>query len=669
MCGIAGILSPSAEVLSSIYAMTDLLRHRGPDDEGYSLHGEGSAVAIAGPDTPNSVHQANVPYRPTVTRDRAEPPPGCHLALGHRRLSILDLSALGHQPMAYQNRFWIVFNGEIYNYLELRAELEASGCQFHSRTDTEVILAAYGRWGLACLPRFNGMWALALYDAVDRKLVLARDRFGVKPLYYWTTPECLAFASEIKAFACLPGWRPQINGQAVHDFLLSSLQDHSEQTMFAGVSQLQPGCCAVIDVQEWRNKLVKGQVRQLEATRWYQAQPRPFPGSLEDAAKEFAALLTDSVRLRLRADVPVGSCLSGGLDSSSIVCVANRLLGTQKTGCRQQTFSACSEIKRFDERDYIEKVVAATAVEGHYVFPSFEELEKILDRLTWHQDEPFGSTSIFAQWTVFKLAESHRMKVMLDGQGADELFYGYPSFRRAFVTGLVRSGKRSLAWREARALRGNVSGGASLFSRACVDAAIPLSAHRGFRQWRRNRHPPAWMNPEVLGASYPGPLAGRFQQHATAQELSVELISGGHLQMLLHWEDRNSMAHGVESRLPFLDYRLVEFALGLPDHFKIHQGWSKAVLRRGMKNIVPDAVLQRKDKLAFVTPEEIWVRNTGTAYFRDALAAAVRASKGILTSEAERLLEKMISGEAAYEGDAWRMISLGQWLQRFAVSI
>jgi len=670
MCAIVGLLTRARDACLPIERMTALLRHRGPDDEGYILVSPGGAVCLGGEDTPPEVYRAAIPFRPTGKLGPQSSVADAWLALGHRRLSILDLSPLGHQPMSYQDRYWIVYNGEVYNYLELRSALEAAGHRFRSHCDTEVILAAYAQWGAECFSRFNGMWALAIYDVQKDEVVLARDRFGVKPLYYWATDSLFAFASEIKAFTCLPGWRPRVNGQAVHDFLLSGLQDHSRETMFADVFQLEPGCLARLKCGHWREAKasIPGQA-SLAVTRWYHLQPQPFSGSFADAAAQFRELLTDSVRLRLRADVPVGSCLSGGLDSSSIVCATHRLLRAEAAACAHKTFSACSEIKQFDEREYIKKVVAATGVVSYYVFPSLKNLFAELDRVIWHQDEPFAGTSIYAQWCVFKLASKANIKVMLDGQGADELLYGYPNFRRAFFCGLLRSGQVLTAWREALAARGQWRSAFSAFWRASVDAATPVALQRGFRQFRRNQRPPPWLVPATLSASFPGPLAARFQRHTSALELSLELLSGAHLQMLLHWEDRNSMAQSIESRVPFLDYRLVEFATGLPDHYKLRQGLTKAVLRTGMSELVPPEVLARRDKMGFVTPEEVWARQSGAEEFRRALAEAIVTCKGIVKPAAKELLEDAIAGHRGYDSAVWRIISLGTWMRRFGVSV
>ena len=396
--------------------------------------------------------------------------------------------------------------------------------------------------------------------------------------------------------------------------------------------------------------------------------PAPFAGTLPEAAQQFRELFIDAVRLRLRSDVPVGSCLSGGLDSSSIVCATHQLLSAQPSRCAHKTFSACSELPRFDERQFIEHVVQATGVEKHFVFPSLKSLVNELDRVVWHQDEPFAGTSIYAQWCVFQEAATAQVKVMLDGQGADELLCGYNDFHRAFLYGLVRSGRLSLAWREALA-RGSRPRALTGLARACLDTAVPTTAQALFRQLRRRGKSPVWLEPRRLRASFPGNLAARFRRHKSAREFSLELLTGAHLQMLLHWEDRNSMAHSLESRVPFLDYRLVEFATGLPDEYKIRQGVTKTVLRQAMRGLVPAPVLERRDKMGFVTPEQIWATESGGTLFRSRLAEAVTLAKGIIGSNALDFLGASLTGSKPYDSAVWRIICLGAWMRIFNVSL
>jgi asparagine synthase (glutamine-hydrolysing) len=667
MCGIAGFLSPAAIPATPIAGMSRVLHHRGPDDEGFMLLQSPSSqpVLCGGRDTPADIYRSGFSYAPRRHIDECKGMP-VSLAFGHRRLSIVDLTAAGHQPMCSRDlRYWMVYNGEIYNHIELREELEGLGYEFASHADTEVILAAYSLWGADCLSRFNGMWAFAIYDRQRDEVFLARDRFGIKPLYYWVAPQdAFCFASEIKSFTEFPGWKAVINSQRAYDFLVWGLTDHTDETLFSGVYQLRPGHSMVIR----RGHCTAQSDGRLPTTQWYKLRAEPFSGSFEDAAAAFKQRFTDSVRLHLRADVPVGSCLSGGLDSSSITCVTNQLLIKQGTGQLQKSFSACAYDKRFDERQWIDEVVRATAVDAYYVYPASEKLFEESPAITWHQDEPFGSTSIYAQWNVFRLAADNGVKVMLDGQGADEMLGGYHSFFGPRFAGLLRSGRWLDLWKDIGQTR-RMHGYSGLEAAMHIGNILlpdvvrqPLRAISG----RTHARPP-WLCHKTLGAAPMDPLIRSSESMDSVQGMSEAQLTATSLQMLLHWEDRDSMAHSIESRVPFLDYRLVEFVLGLPDDFKLSGGVTKRVQRAGMSSILPDRIRDRVDKLGFATPEELWVREGASDQFRRKMQRAVEVSGGILGSECADLLEGMISGKKRFSFVAWRLINFGEWMETFSV--
>ena len=666
MCGITGLLSSGTIKVNNLVAMNSLIRHRGPDDEGYVLFGKNAVTCLAGNDTVSGVMHASIPWSPS-RHISAEISEDANLAFGHRRLSIVDTSPLGHQPMCYgDGRYWITYNGEVYNHIELRIELEAAGYVFISHSDTEVILAAYDYWGEECLTRFNGMWAFAIYDTQAHSLFFARDRFGVKPLYYWLTPDgALCFGSEIKQFTVYPGWKARVNGQRAYDFLVWGLTDHTDETLFDGVYQLRPGCSATLNVQTWQGQMANG---RMPVKQWYTLAAKPFMGDFTDAAAQFKDKFTESVKLRLRADVSVGSCLSGGLDSSSIVCVANQLLREQDAHSLQRTFSACAEVKRFDERQWIDEVVRTTGVEAHYVYPSLEKLFDESPAITWHQDEPYGSTSIYAQWNVFRLAAENDVKVMLDGQGADEQLAGYHAYFAPRLADLLRKGKWLTLWREIQLTKRQH--GYSVF-RLMVNMSNVLLPNRLKellkRATGRTHSSPTWLNMSALGAEPVNPFIKFGGDANTIHSLSMAQLTATNLQMLLHWEDRNSMAHSIESRVPFLDYRLVEFVLGLPDEYKLSCGITKRVQRAGMSGILPDMIRDRMDKLGFVTPEEVWVKQQAPDIFREKLDRAIKSSHGILKPDAQNTLEAMIEGKQGFNFGIWRMISFGEWLERFSV--
>lgn len=667
MCGISGLYSVRQCAVRYIKAMTEAIRHRGPDDEGYVLFKEMGAppCICGGKDTPIDTATVAVSYSPTASIGRIAQR-DAKVALGHRRLAILDLSPLGHQPMCTRDRrYWIVYNGEVYNYVELRAELENLGHLFISRTDTEVILAAYAEWGSDCLSRFNGMWALAIYDSQSRSLFLARDRFGVKPLYYWTSPEGLfAFASEIKQFTVLPGWSARLNGQRAYDYLVFGITDHTEETMFSGVFQLRPGHCVTLSV-DGANAVSPG--TPLSTHAWYELRPRAFAGSFDDAAREFRLLFEQSIALRLRADVPVGSCLSGGLDSSSIVCVLNDFLRKQGVQALQKTFSACSDVARFDERKWIDLVVGKTGVDAHYVYPALDRLFEESPAITWHQDEPFGSTSIYAQWCVFRLAAQNGVKVMLDGQGADEQLCGYHGFFGPRLATLLKGWRLTDLVADLvgmNRLHGYSAFASLKFMLPYLLSDKPIQFLRRVGGYAHSR--PAWLNVGRLQAEAVDPFQQRGAMEGSVTELSRSQLTSSNLQMLLHWEDRNSMAHSIESRVPFLDYRLVEFVLGLPDDFKLAGGMTKRVLREAMRGVLPDEICTRVDKQGFVTPEEVWVCESMPDMFKKKIEQTLDVADGCFNREAVYLaLNNILCGKTNFSFWPWRVVNFGEWARHW----
>lgn len=619
MCGIAGIIGPGirdGERYEPIEAMTGLIAHRGPDGSGHYCD-EG-------------------------------------IALGHRRLSIIDLSSLGQQPMVYLERYVITYNGEVYNYIELRKELEGLGYSFLSHTDTEVIMAAYDRWREGCLDRFNGMFSFAIYDRSERKVFCARDRFGVKPFYYSTVGGSFVFGSEIKQFTRLPGWKSSCNKPLAADFLSFGLQGHTPATMFEEVSQLQGGHFLIFDMRSSR----------YDVRSWYRLTDkigRVGAGSFDDAREEFSALLSDAVRLRLRSDVTIGSCLSGGLDSSSIVCLVSEQLKALQAGDYQQTVTSCFEEKRFDERTYADAVVAATRSVNHKVFPSFERLFGELEDMIWHQDEPFLSTSIYAQWNVFRTARQHRITVMLDGQGADEILGGYPTFFAPHLLSLLKSARLGRFLSETRGIVENTPYGPSWVVKELSKNVLGRSgtdAVTGLFSGRR----------KILGDKA-GRVRNRTRQtFSDFKEMSLAQVTMTNLPMLLQYEDRNSMAFSIESRVPFLDYRLVEFASNQPVNFLLHNGKSKYILRESMRGRVPDMVLDRKDKMGFVTAEELWLKHNPVA-FESRLKEAIDRSDGFVSPNCLDTFRQMRDGRAPFNFTIWRVIAFGAWLKKFDVQL
>ncbi len=617
MCGICGVvaLGRPAEV-ETVERMSATLAHRGPDGAG----------SYAGS--------------------------GC--ALGFRRLAIIDLSDAGMQPFASEDgRLQLVHNGEIYNYRELRAELEAKGRRFRSATDTEVVLAAYENWGPRCVERFNGMWAFAIWDERERRLFCARDRFGVKPFYYRVDDGRLVFASEVAAFRADKAVPLEPNRRAVREYLEQAYLDHTEETFLEGVRRLPPAHSLTLDDHG------------LHVDRYWRLEPHDAPAG--DAADAFRELFLDSVRLQLRSDVPLGTALSGGLDSSAIATTVDHLLRTEAenaraVGPRQQTFTAFFDVAGFDERPYARAVVEQTDAEPHWITFDAEDLTANLPAIVQAQGEPFGSTSIAAGWYVMRAAREAGITVMLDGQGGDELLGGYRAHLGFRLADLLAGGHLGELRSEFASFRPR-HGTAALVT-ATARPFAPESLTRLVRG--RTRGSSALVHPDLAalepangtrgGSPFPDRLR-RYQQLVLTRRGMPEL---------LRYEDRNSMAHSIEARVPFLDHRLVELAVSLPGHELIRGGRTKDVMRRALADLLPQSVRERTDKLGFVTPERLWFRGALGELAADVFASRSFAERGFVDQpSALRRLERHRRGELDAGMELWRALNVELWARRF----
>lgn len=649
MCGVVGLIGEYENPPNVLLSMNRILGHRGPDDEGFVLVDDGGVHHLAGDETnPSSISR----FRLENSKIENFPPSKIKIGLGHRRLSIIDLSPKGHQPMSRDNRYWIVFNGEIFNYIEIRDELIGHGFEFNTDTDTEVILAAYEKWGLSCFEKFNGMWGLAILDLKKQKVHLCRDRYGIKPLYYRNSSCGFSFASEIKAFTALPDWCARANEAVIHDFLFKSLLDHSEETFFIGVRHVLPGHYITIDINE---KIV----REPQQIAWYNLPFKDTTDSPVNEVSKFKQLFLDSVKLRMRSDVKIGSCLSGGLDSSSIVG-AMRALAPES---RIETITACSKHKQFDESEYAEMVTNFTDSNSSKIFPDPSKLSKTIDKIVWHQDEPFCSASIFAQWCVFEKAKHLGIPVMLDGQGADETHCGYNSYLRPYVIGQLKQKNLKSLWRNLKLIRQNRRKVIGSILRGFLDCYIPSFINDLIAARKERIKKKGWyFGRKRIIDSY------SLAREKNLKEHSEFMIQHG-MRMLLHWEDRNSMAHSVESRVPFLDYRILPLLASLSDQQRVEGGWSKSIIRKSMYGLLPDEVIYRKDKMGFVTPESIWAKYECKNLYLKELDEISKHWGELIGPKIKNSYEKFLSGEKAYDPIFWKILCLNRWRSVFNVKL
>jgi asparagine synthase (glutamine-hydrolysing) len=523
----------------------------------------------------------------------------------------------------------------MYNFIELREDLVGRGHRFRSEGDAEVILHAYEEWGKDCLARFNGMWAFALWDSKKQELFCARDRFGIKPFYYTRVGDTILFASEIKALLAHPGVGRRPDDALLLAFLAWGVLDHTEGTMFEGVRQLRPAHRITFSRRGGGNP-----------ERYWDLAMNPLPGEAfpeedERAARAFRDLLTDAIRIHLRSDVPVGTCLSGGIDSSTLAMVINRLIRAESPrsiGDRQKTFSVVFPDPRFNEERFIDEVVAAAEVDARKATVEPGEILRDLPRLLAVQDEPFGSLSIAAQFRVMELA-SQSVKVVLDGQGADEELGGYLAYQGSYVSGLLQGRHLSTALHE---LWGSSRHHGGFFP----EALRQLLVRRERRALLRGDIPP------VL--RYTGSL----------DEVLKREILTTNLPALLHWEDRNSMAFSIESRVPFLDHRVVEFLGALPLRQKIRNGVTKYILRKAIKGLVPETIRCRMDKMGFVTPEEVWMREGLRPLVMEILTSpSFRARKYWDADQVLESFRRYLEGGEAYSPELFRIVCTELWLR------
>lgn len=604
MCGIAGIINlsgQSPDIKNNIRLMTNTIRHRGPDGEGFLLSNNDECIALGGPDTPEEVYKSGLAFAPQQNIDSSGS--GYNMALGHRRLSIIDLSPGGHQPMSTPDKsLWIVYNGEIYNYIELRDELKSKGHQFNTNSDTEVILNAYREWGTGCLNRFNGMWAFVIYDKNKNELFAARDRFGVKPFYYYKDENAFAFASEQKALVKLPFIKKEINPKAVFDFFSKNETEYEEEGMFKSIIELFPSHAFRLNLKT--KEFNKWRYYSLPVNEQYQIFDESKFNSASEHVKE---LLVNAVTLRLRSDIGIGSCLSGGLDSSVIVGIINHLLfpkgwlrhenSSINVGERLKVFTASFKDSKYDESNWAKKMVDHTGAEWQQTFPESAGLLKDLEDLIYSQDIPIWSTSTYAQHRVMQLAKESGIKVVLDGQGGDELFAGYDTYNVALGMEQIKNFKVPdiLNW----------SAFIKQYLRFYGIKKLPAGVKAKFYEIY-------YPDIKYLNKDFWNEHKNRLEDRSKdSQSLNGTLYSefyNTRLKTYLKCEDRCSMWHSVEARTPFADdINLIEYTFQQPGTFKIHNGIYKYLLRESAKDFIPDAIKNRKDKMGYLTPNNKWI--------------------------------------------------------------
>lgn len=601
MCGISGISSKDKKIESLwIRNMSDSLKHRGPDDEGYlaidthrrtTTHLCGQDSTIAG----LSIHH----YQSYA-----------NLFLGHRRLSILDPSPAGHQPMSNKDQsLSIVFNGEIYNYIELRKELQNLGHVFQTDSDTEVLLAAYEQWDRNCLQHLDGMWAFVLYDRRKNLIFGSRDRFGVKPLYYYKDSHYFAFASEIKAMLSLPFITKELVPETIFDFIILGAPNIEDSGFFKNIFELKPSHAFLYNFPDGTFNTWKYYSLYSEE-KWYSFNE----SKSKEYIRDIRELILEGIRLRLRSDVPVGSALSGGIDSSAVVCSISRLIAQEKgidthTQGQQKVFTASFPNTQIDETQWAIKAAQHAQAQSFITTPQPDEFLQDIEDIAYTQDTPYGSPSVYAQYRVMKLAHENNVKVLLDGQGADELFTGYTMYYPVLFYQFLKHSDMKGFSREWNHLNNAPIYKNQLRSDLIKQIRRMFIPYSIIRKYRTTPKGPQQLIKKEFWESHKHRFdLIRDRDFSSMNTMLLEFFTRQKLGNLLKYEDRNSMRFSVEARAPFSDFlKLIEYVFRIPPVYKIHNGWSKYLLREAMKDIIPDEIRFRTDKKGFFIPDSLWL--------------------------------------------------------------
>lgn len=610
MCGICGIVKfnhqPADE--SKIRTMMVRMKHRGPDDEGVFIDG--------------------------------------NVGLGFVRLSILDLSPLGHQPMFDDTgRYVIIHNGEVYNFIEIREELVKKGYSFKSNTDTEVILKSYIEWGKSCLDKFNGMWAFCIYDQHTKQIFISRDRYGVKPFYYYLDDEQFIFASEIPPILDVLKNKPKPNNQVIFDYLVFNRTDQTESTFFEEIKKLQHG------------HIFKIRENNISISKWYDLRRKVEQSEGFQDSNEYRELFSSAIGLRLRSDVPVGVCLSGGLDSSSIVSVL--LKDFNKSDLN--TFSAVYDKESYgDESEFIDEY-KSNLQNMFFIHPSAETLYADMRNFVRAHGEPVPATGPYAQFKVMELAKGN-VVVTLDGQGADESLAGYHYFYGIFFKELWKANKFLTLMKE---LLHYLYLHKSVYAFKTFLFFLMSAKNRTMLRVREKNY----LNEEfVRNYSLQNKISDNLYASLSLKDGLIDHFEYK-LEHLLKWEDRNSMYFSLESRVPFLDYRLVEKTLASNSENFIRDGWTKHILRESMRGILPEKIRKRKDKIGFGTPQAEWFRSENfISLINEILSNGHVVKNDIIDKEKfGKVLQQHTSRKADHSKEIWKLMNLELWFEEFLV--
>lgn len=595
MCGICGWFNSNREIEPGVLVrMNQIVKHRGPDDEGYAFCSDDRCTSAVGEDS------IDLPYKNISEMDMND----SFLALGHRRLSIIDLSRQGHQPMiAEDDEVCITFNGEIYNYIEVRKELESRGIKFHTNSDTEVLLKAYAFWGTDCVYHLNGMWGFAIWDRKRRRIFCSRDRLGAKPFYYYRDKDNFIFSSEIKQLLENPAVPHVLNEELLVTHIIWNITDFSEETLVRDIKTLPGGYNLIVDIVEEEGRV---KIDKLSIEKYWDIKT----GGVKDEKKiaEAFRFHEDAVRIRTRSDVPIGILLSGGLDSSTIVAeVAEHYLSTGQSPDKINTYTSCYEgFEEGDEREFASKVNSHCQTKQHFIYPDETDTFSVLKKMIWHS-EGLASFNAMGSFLTVQEIQKTGIKVILNGQGADETMFGYERYYVWYLMDILKGQGFPAFFRELKQVSEN--------SRLSIRELIQYIIYFNFvpvRKIRCRNRMKDFVTEYVLETFRKNKKVEKFLGFPDLAAMQYNEIRGTQLTHILRMDDRMFMAFSIESRVPFIDYRYVEAAVQIPENMKIKDGYTKYLQRKHIEGKLPEEVVWRKNKMGWPSPRKRWIERMDT---------------------------------------------------------
>lgn len=622
MCGICGWFNSDRKISPGVLVnMNQIVKHRGPDDEGYVFCTDDRCVPLIGEDS------IDLPYKNINETDMDE----SFLALGHRRLSIIDLSGQGHQPMMDgNNEACITFNGEIYNYIEVREELESKGISFKTDSDTEVLLKAYEFWGTDCVYHLNGMWGFAIWDPKRRRIFCSRDRLGAKPFYYYKDKDNFIFSSEIKQLLENPVVPHEINEELLVTHIMWNITDFSEETLVKGIMTLPGGHNLIVDIADGRERIG---IKNFSIEKYWDV--KTDGGKDEKRIEEAFRLHEDAVKIRTRSDVPIGILLSGGLDSSTIVAeVAEYYLSTGRSPYEINTYTSCYEnYEEGDEREFARQVNLHCRTKQHFVYPDDNDTFSVFEKMIWHSEGLVTFSSMGSFLTIREIQKTG-IKVILNGQGADETMFGYERYYAWYLADILKKQGFSAFFSELKKAGQN--------SRLSIWKLVQYFVYFNFlpvRKIRCRNRMKDYVTKYVLETFQKNRNIKKFLVFSDLAAMQHNEIRGTQLTHILRGDDRMFMAFSIESRVPFIDYRYVEAAARIPENMKIKDGYTKYLMRKHIEGKLPGEVVWRKNKMGWPSPRKLWIERLDARKV-ESLFCDARSAKFFDLQNLQKLYEK-----------------------------